>query len=101
MTGQPVKRRDLNIPAGWKVSHHSTVQVLDHERLAPADLPVRGQWRAIHQSPDGWWLMPADDTARWWMERHGARAGAQSKMISVHSQRLVPGWLQLPLPGMH
>ena len=99
MTGQPVKRRDLSLPDGWKVTHHSTVQVLDHERLTPADLPVRGRWRAIERSADGWWLQPADDTARWWMDRHGERAGAVSGCISVHTQRLIPGWLQLQLPG--
>lgn len=96
---QPVKRRDLAIPAGWKVTHHSTVQVLDHATLHPADLPVRGQWRAIDRSPHGWWLKPADDTARSWSDRHGMKAGMASGCISVHSQRLVPGWLQLTLPG--
>lgn len=96
MTGQPVKRRDLNIPDGWKVTHRSTVQVIDHERLTPADLPVRGVWRVIDRSPDGWWLQPDDSTARWWAEHHGARAGITSGCISVHALRLVPWWLQLP-----
>lgn len=96
---QPVKRRDLNIPDGWKVSRHSTVQVLDHERLTPADLPVHGAWRVIDRSPEGWWLQPDNAAARRWIDRHGTRAGAQSGCISVHAQRLVPWWLQLRLPG--
>ena len=94
------QRRDLVLPDGWKVTHHATVQVLDHGKLHPADLPVRGKWRAIDQAPDsGWWLQPADDAARWWLTRHGTAAGVSSGMVNVHRLRLVPGWLQLPLPG--
>lgn len=94
------KRGDLAIPDGWKVTHHAFVQVLDHAKLAPADLPVRGNWRAISQGPDsGWWLMPSDDTARTWLQRHGTAAGVQSGMILVHRLRLVPSFLQLHLPG--
>ncbi len=95
-----VQRRDLNLPDGWKVTVHSTVQVLDHPKLHPAELPVRGQWRAIDQAPNsGWWLQPADLEARTWLHRHGTRAGVASGMINVHRLRLVPGWLQLSLPG--
>jgi hypothetical protein len=95
-----LKRAQVPLPEGWKVTNRSHVQVLDHERLTPADLPVRGTWRTVDRSPEGWWLMPADDTARWWLQRHGTKAGAQSGCISVHAQRLVPGWLQLNLPGI-
>ena len=93
------RRKDLVVPDGWRPTVHSTVQVIDHERLAPADLPVRGRWRVLDRSPDGWWLLPADDTARWWLERHGAKAGASSGCVSVHAQRLVPSFLQLSIPG--
>lgn len=96
-----VTRRDLAIPDGWRVTHHSTVQVLDSAKLAPADLPVRGVFRAISPGPDsGWWLQPVNDTAQRWMALHGTRAGATSGMVRVHRLRLVPGWLQLELPGM-
>lgn len=96
-----MRRRDLAIPDGWKVTHHSSVQVLDSPTLTPADLPVRGVWRAITPGPDsGWWLQPSDDQARRWLAAHGGRAGAQSGMVRVHRNRLVPGWLQLELPGM-
>lgn len=95
-----VTRGALAIPAGWRVTHHSTVQVLDSTTLAPVELPVRGAWRAISPGPDsGWWLQPADDEARRWMQLHGRKAGASSGMIRVHRLRLVPGWLQLELPG--
>jgi hypothetical protein len=93
-------RGDLALPDGWKVTHHATVQVLDHPKLHPAELPVRGQWRAIDQAPDsGWWLQPKDDVARRWLQLHGQKAGASSGMVNVHRLRLVPWWLQLPLPG--
>lgn len=97
MSGQPT-RRELPLPAGWKPSHHATVQVLDHARLQPADLPVRGMWRCIDQAPDnGWWLQPSDELARGWLLHHGQAAGASSGMINVHRLRLVPAWVQLTL----
>jgi hypothetical protein len=96
---RPLQRRDVPIPDGWKVTNRSHVQVLDHERLTHADLPVRGGWRTIDRSPDGWWLQPVDDLARRWLAVHGSKAGATSGCISVHTSRLVPGWLQLNLPG--
>lgn len=100
MTRQHPVRSDLALPDGWKVTHHATVQVLDHAKMQPVELPVAGRWRAIHPAPDdGWWLQPADLAARTWLHRHGTRAGAQSGMVNVHRLRLVPGWLQLPLPG--
>jgi hypothetical protein len=93
-----VKRADVPLPDGWKVTHHASVQVLDHPKLAPADLPVRGVWRAIDQAPDsGWWLQPSDDTARRWLTRHGHSAGAASGCIAVHRLRCVPAFLQLRL----
>jgi hypothetical protein len=93
--GHVLKRSELPLPDGWRVTRGGRVQVLDHERLTPADLPVRGRWVALDRSPDGWWLQPADDTARWWLQQHGSRAGATSGCISVHGQRLVPGHLEL------
>jgi len=94
------KRGDVPLPDGWKPTHHAVVQVLDHAKLMPADLPVRGSWRCISQAPDsGWWLQPADQVARTWVERHGAAAGVQSGMVNVHRLRLVPAFLQLSLDG--
>jgi hypothetical protein len=93
-------RRDLNLPDGWRPTVHSTVQVIDSPTLAPRDVTVRGRWQCIHPAPDdGWWLQPADDPARRWLAAHGARVGAQSGMVNVHRLRLVPSWLQLPVPG--
>lgn len=101
MSRGDVTRRDLAIPDGWKVTHHSTVQVLDHAKLMPAELPVRGAFRAITPGPDSsWWVQPVDDMARRWMALHGEKAGAASGMVRVHRLRLVPGWLQLELPGV-
>lgn len=98
MTAQ--QRRDLNVPAGWRPSHHSVVSVLDSATLRPQELHLPGRWRCISPAPEhGWWLQAADEAARWWLDRHGARAGAQSGMVNVHGLRLVPGWLQLPVPG--
>jgi hypothetical protein len=94
-------RKDLAIPNGWKVTHHAHVQVLDHAKLTPADLPVRGVWRAISQGPDsGWWLQPSDQTAQRWLAAHGTAAGAQSGMVLVHRLRCVPAFLQLTVPGV-
>lgn len=96
MTGPTVQhRRDLPIPDGWKVTRGSRVQVLDSITLEPRELPVRGRWLPLDRSPMGWWLQPADDMARWWIDHHGARAGVISGCIQVHAQRLVPGFLEL------
>jgi hypothetical protein len=94
------RRRDLNLPAGWGPTVHSTVQVLESATLAPAGVDVRGAWRCIHPAPAGcWWLLAADEPARRWLAAHGARVGAQSGMVAAHRLRLVPAWLQLPVPG--
>lgn len=94
MTGTQ-HRRDIPLPAGWKVTRGGSVQVLDHERLHPAGLPVHGRWHVVDRSPEGWWCQPSDDVARWWLTAHGGQAGAQSGCIQVHGLRLVPGHLEL------
>jgi hypothetical protein len=95
-----VKRADVPLPDGWKVTHHASVQVLDHDTLTPAGLPVRGVWRALDQAPDsGWWLQPSDHAARRWLAAHGSAAAASSGCIAVHRLRLVPVFLQLRLDG--
>lgn len=98
VTTDAQRRRDLAIPDGWRPTHHANVQVLDHAKLMPADLPVRGHWRCIEQAPDsGWWLLPADDASRRWLAAYGTAAGAVSGMVRVHRLRLVPSFLQLRL----
>lgn len=93
-------RRELNLPDGWHPTVHSTVQVIDHERLRPGGVPVAGLWRCIDRAPDGgWWLQPADVAADRWLTRHGQRCGATSGMVNVHALRLTPWWLQLALGG--
>lgn len=93
-----VKRRELGLPDGWKPTHHANVQVLEHAKLAPAELSVAGHWRCIEQAPGScWWLLPADDASRRWLAVHGQAAGALSGMIAVHRLRLVPSFLQLAL----
>lgn len=90
-----MRRKDVPIPDGWKVRPNSHVQVLDHAKLAPADLAIPGEWRALERSPDGWWIYPANQAAHRWLAANAQRAGAQSGCVQVHAQRLVPGWLQL------
>lgn len=90
-----VRRKDVPIPDGWRLRPNSSVQVLDHDRLTPAGLPVRGLWRALDHSPEGWWIYPDGDVAARWLRVHGPQAGVISGCIQVHAQRLVPGWLQL------
>jgi hypothetical protein len=90
------------VPAGWRPSHHSVVQVIDSPTLRPVDVPVRGIWRVIDRAPEsGWWLQPSDEVARGWLLHHGQQVGVASGMINVHGLRLVPAWLQLPIPGGH
>lgn len=95
MVSTPLRRRDVPLPAGWHVTRGGLVQVLDHDKLAPADLPVRGRWHVVDRSPEGWWLQPSDDVARWWADHHGTRAGMASGCLQVHGLRLVPGHLDL------
>lgn len=95
------RRRDLNLPAGWHPTVHSTVQVLDSATLRPQDVPVAGLWRCIDHAPDGgWWLQPANGAAVQWAIGHGERARLiTSGMVNVHALRLFPHRMQPPLPG--
>lgn len=92
---QPLRRKDLNLPDGWRVTRGAGVQVLYHDRLYPAGLAVDGRWHVVDRSPEGWWLQPSDDAAHRWLAVHGANAGAASGCVQVHALRLVPGQLQL------
>lgn len=61
-----MSRAEKLVPEGWTPRRGYRVEFTDtKDSPAPA-----GRWYVIDRAPDGWWVKPSDDAARWWLAQH-------------------------------